>query len=164
MQHLAVRLSVALVTFFIGISTSYITNLRPAAHFSTVSDSEAAQEVLAVEREYIRAHTERDVAALKSILADDFTIGPAMLMGRARTKASRLALLASPNFTFVSIDTRDVKVQVDGDEAVVTGQAVARSRYRDRDFTSPEYDFVRSYQRRQGRWQVVSVQIILAGR
>ena len=160
MQHLAIRLSVAIVTFLVGITTADIAHLLPAPHSGT--DSEAVREVLSVEREYIRAHHERDIGELDRILADEFVIGPTM--GRVRTKASRLALLANPDFTFVSIDTDDVEVQVDGDEAVVTGQANVTCRYRGRESTSPDYGFIRTYQKREGRWQVVSVQIIPAER
>jgi ketosteroid isomerase-like protein len=160
MQLLAIRLSVAIATFLVGMSAAYVPNIFFASH--NASADEAAREVLSVEREYLRAHTERDVAALERILADDFVIGP--VAGRARTKAARLALLTNPKFTFVSIDTNDVKVMVDGDEASVSGRAVVRGRYRGRESSTPEYGFIRSYQKLHGQWQIRRVEIITGER
>ena len=161
MQRIIIRLSVALVTFLAGITTTHLPGVsRPGTPRATISNAQAEQEVLAVEREYIRAHTERDVAALDRILADEFVIGP--MMGRVRTKEARLALVANPDFTFDAIETDDVRVRASGDEATVSGRARVSGRYGDREFTSPVYGFIRSYERREGRWQIRYVQIIPA--
>lgn len=146
--HIATRLPVALVTFIIGITTANLTaQLWPRA------DSRAADEraVLAVEHEYIRAHTERDVAALDRVLADDFT----SFGGRVR-KEQRLAFLANPYFVVTSIATDDVSVRVRGDEAWVSGRAQMSGSFRGSGFTTPQYEFTRRYERRAGRWQIVS--------
>ena len=147
--HIATRLPVALITFAIGITTANLTaRLRPGAAAASAADEQA---VLAVEREYLRAHTERDVAALDRVLADDFT----SFGGRVR-KEQRLALLASPYFTVTSLETYDTSVRVRGDEAWVGGRARMSGSFRGRDFTTPQYEFTRRYERRDGRWQIVS--------
>ena len=152
MPHYAVRLSAAVVTFLFGIATAYVPNILTTSHSGTAPDAEAVREVLSVEREYIRAHLERDVAALDDILTDDFVIGPAM--GRVFGQETRLALVANPSVRFLSINTEDVRVSVNGDEAEVTGRARVHGLRRGREFTTPAYSFTRSYQRRDGRWQI----------
>ena len=142
------RLPVALLTFVVGISTANLTaRIWPSAP-SSASDERA---VLEVEREYIRAHTEGDVATLDRVLADDFT----SFGGRVR-KEHRLALLSDPYFVVTSLVTDDVRVSVRGEEAWVSGKARMSATYRDRDFTPPPYRFTRRYVRRDGRWQIAS--------
>ena len=153
MRYFTIRLFVSLATFLIGIAAA---NLWPAHHPGAVSRSQAEQEVLSVEREYLDAHVRRDRATLDRILADGFTFRHCG--SYITNKAQRLALMDNPDLSFLSIDTADVDVRIDGDEAFVTGRAVVRGRYKDREFTSPAYRYLRVYERQQGRWQIVSVQ------
>ena len=154
MQRLTINLLVALATFIIGISTtSILINHR----HDLASDSREGQEVLSAEREYIRAHTQRDVAALDRILADDFTL--TYSRRRISDKGKRLALLENPEMSFIAINTDGINVSVDGERAMVSGQARVRGRYKGRYFISPRYAFERVYEKRQGRWQVVALQI-----
>ncbi|HKR00277.1 MAG TPA: nuclear transport factor 2 family protein [Pyrinomonadaceae bacterium] len=151
MKHYAFRLVVALLTFAIGLTAATLLGTSRVAYSS---DSSAAQEVLRVENQYIQAHLNRDVATLDNVLADDFTI-------RSRrgleTKFDRLELLQNPDFAFAVIDTSNVQVEVDGDTAIVSGTAYVVNRYGDEELTSPTYTFTRRYEKRQGRWQIVSV-------
>ena len=147
--HIATRLPVALVTFFVGIAAANLgARIWPGTNAAHSADERA---VLEVEREYIRAHTERDVAALERVLADDFT----SFGGRVK-KEQRLALLANPLFVITSLETDDVSVSVAGDEAWVGGKARMSGSFRGRDYTTPRYRFTRRYVRRDGRWQIVS--------
>lgn len=152
MKHLAIRLIVSLFTFAIGIaSVSLLHVSRPHA---VSNNSKDGQAILQMERQYIQANLNADTATLNNILADDFTI-------RSRrgftTKAERLALLESPDFAFEAINTDNVVVEVNGDSATVTGEASIESRHYDVEFTSPTYRFIRNYEKRDGRWQIVSV-------
>src|SRR2546423_10040197 len=147
--HIATRLPVALVTFFVGIATASTgARLWPGTNAAHSADERA---VLEVESEYIRAHTERDVAALERVLADDFT----SFGGRVK-KEQRLALLANPFFAVTSLETDDVGVSVAGDEAFVSGKARMSGSFRGRDYATPRYRFTRRYVRRDGRWQIAS--------
>jgi ketosteroid isomerase-like protein len=147
--HIATRLPVALITFAIGITTANLAaRLWPGAAAASTADEQA---VLAVEREYLRAHTERDVAALDRVLADDFTS-----FGGPVGKEQWLARLANPYFTITSIATDGVSVSVRGDEAWVVGRARLSGSFSGRDFMTPRYEFKRRYERRDGRWQIVS--------
>jgi Domain of unknown function (DUF4440) len=153
MKLYAIRLVVALLTFAIGLVSA---TLSPGSRSNAVSNGKAEREVLQVEREYIQAHLNRDTAALDNILADEFTFG-----GRrwAESKDQRLALLESPDIDFEAINTNNVKVEVNGDSATVTGEAYTRSFQHDREITSPTYRFIRYYEQRDGRWQIVRVKI-----
>ena len=152
MARLALHIFVALATFLIGLTAA---GLRPYHRTGRRPHSAAEQEVLSVEREYLDAHVARDAETLDRILSDDFTFSQS---GRLlTTKAERLALMENPDFSFLSIDTNDVDVSVNGDKALVTGEAVARGLYKEQEWVSPPYRFTRVYEKRQGRWQIVSV-------
>jgi len=158
MQRIIIHLLVSLATFLIGtvMTAPWSAERHKAPSSSSYTRSAEQQEILSIERRYLDAHVERDRAALDSILADDFAI--MYRYGRVGDKAERLALVENPDFTFVSVDTDDVDVTVDGQNAVVSGRAVVRGRYGDREFLSRPYRFTRRYEKRQGRWQIVSVQ------
>lgn len=156
MQRNIIYLFVSIATFLTGTIITAPWRAADRAVAPPASYTVAEQEMLSVERRYLDAHVERDVAALDSILADDFII--ANSRGPVSDKASRLALVEDSDFTFVSIDTFDVDAHVNGDEGVVTGRATVTGRYQDREFQSPPYRFIRRYEKRQGRWQIVSVQ------
>ncbi len=145
MRYFATRVPAALVTFILGVAASgLVSNVWPAG-------TAEERAVLAVEREYVRAHVERDVETLDRVLADDFT----MFGGRV-TKDARLALLANPFFVITSLDTSDVNVVVDGNTALVTGTAKMAWRIRKRERTTPRYGYTRRLEKRGGRWQIVS--------
>lgn len=150
-----IYLLVSLATFFIGvtIATPWAVDRHAVSRSDNSSDE---RELLSIERRYLDAHVERDVAALDSVLADDFVV--LHRFGRVGDKAERLALVENADFTFLAVDTHDVDVTVSGDEGMVTGRAVVHGRYADHEFMSPPYRFARRYEKREGRWQIVSVQ------
>lgn len=142
MQRYIARLSVALVAFLVGTASSSLWNgFGPARG--------AEREVREVEREYVRAHLERDVAALERLLADDFS----SFRGRVR-KEHRLAMVANPYFKIASLSTKDVEVSVSGDEARVTGTATLKGSLAGHDFETPNYNYTRRLAKRHGRWQI----------
>ena len=151
MQRIFINLVVSLATFIIGITAA-----TPWTAFRTSSDSQDKQEILKLERQYLDAHLTRDTEQLDRILSDDFSFSH--YWGGVASKARRLALLENPDFTFESIDTRDVEVTVKGDTAYLKGQAVVRGNYRGREFVTTPYSYKRTFERRDGQWQIVSVQ------
>lgn len=156
MQHYATRLTAATLTFIIGITTAALFNTN---NLDAAARTRAEREVLTVEREYIRAHVERDIAALNEILADEFRTN----FGRRINKDRRLALIANPYFTIRAIANDDVqvKIEADGDTATVSGRARMTMGYADNEFTTPEYKFSRLYKKLDGRWQVAFLSIDL---
>jgi ketosteroid isomerase-like protein len=149
MRYFATRIPAALITFVLGVASSGL-----AGYVGLGSSDERA--VLAVEREYVRAHVERDVEALDRVLADDFS----MFGGRV-TKEHRLALISSRLFTVNSLKTSDVQVVVDGGHAVLTGRARLSGSFRGREFNTPRYGYTRHLVKRDGRWQIVSCEFTL---
>ncbi|HEX8721309.1 MAG TPA: nuclear transport factor 2 family protein [Pyrinomonadaceae bacterium] len=148
MRYFATRVPAALIAFVFGVASANL-----AAYVTSTPEERA---VLEVEREYVRAHLERDAAALGRVLADDFS----MFGGRVN-KEHRLALLNNPFFAFTALDTSDVQVVVDGKDAMITGTARLTTRVRGRELTTPRYGYTRHLVKRGGRWQIVSCEFTL---
>jgi hypothetical protein len=147
MKYTAIRLAVAVVTFVIGLAVAAVVHpFRGSA-----ADE---QEVLRVEREYIRANLDADTDTLREILADEFTIRTRS--GGGTYKAERLELLENPQFAFDTIRTDNVRAEVSGDTAVVTGDVYIKSHKGSR-ASCGNYTYEREYEKRDGRWQIVSV-------
>ena len=145
LRYYATRIPAALIAFVLGVAAANL-----GAYVWGASSDE--RDVLAVEREYVRAHVERDVAALDRVLADDFS-----MFGGRITKEHRLALISNPLFRITSLKTEGVEVVVNGREAVVTGAAKLTGNFRGREFNTPRYGYTRHLEKRGGRWQIVSV-------
>ncbi|HKS29196.1 MAG TPA: nuclear transport factor 2 family protein [Pyrinomonadaceae bacterium] len=150
MQRIIFNVVVSLATFIIGVTAA-----TPWTAFRTASDSQDKTEILRVERQYLDAHVERNTAQLDRVLSDDFTFSH--YWGGVTDKARRLSLLENPDFAFESIDTSNVEVTVTGDTARLTGEAIVRGNYRGKPFVTTPYNYTRSFERRDGRWQIVSV-------
>ena len=149
MRYYATRIPAALITFLVGVASANLLGYVWAG-----SSDESA--VLAVEREYVRAHLERDVKALDRVLADDFS-----MFGGRITKQHRLALISNPLFAVTSLKTEGVQVVVNGSEAFVTGTARLSGSFRGREFNTPRYGYTRHLVKRGGRWQIVSCEFTL---
>jgi ketosteroid isomerase-like protein len=151
MQKIIINLVVSLATFIIGVTAA-----TPWTAFRTAFDSQDKTEILKVEQQYLSAHINRDTATLDRVLADDFFISG--YRGNVENKAERLALVEDSDRIFRSIDTSSVEVKVvSADRAYVTGKAQVRGSDHGRDFVSLPYNFIRTYERRNGQWQIVSV-------
>lgn len=150
MQRIIFNVVVSLATFIIGVTAA-----TPWTAFRTAFDSQDKTDILKVERQYLDAHIQRDTAQLDRVLSDDFTFSH--YWGGVTDKARRLSLLENPDFAFESIETSGVEVTVSGETARLTGQAVVRGNYRGRPFVTTSYNYTRAYERRDGKWQIVSV-------
>lgn len=151
MKHLAIRLVVSLLTFAIGIVSA--TLLGPFRS-DAVSKSTDEQAILQVERQYIQANLNADTDTLEKILADDFAIRNRWSM---EDKEERLARLENQQLAFEVIDTDNVELKINGERAVLTGKAFVESRKDGLVSSNSRYTFRRVYEKRQGRWQIVSV-------
>ncbi len=153
MKQAAIRLSVAVVTFVTGLALAAVVNPFRGHAVSNAADE---QEILRVEREYIQANLDADTDALREILADEFSIRTRW--GRVTNKSERLDLLEDPDFAFDAIRTDNVRVEVTGDTAAVTGDAYIRSHKGVRSSGS-SYRYSREYEKKDGRWQIVTVYV-----
>lgn len=153
MLRYGIRLSVSIATFFLGLALSLVPSIfSPEAP----GRGDFEREVLKVNREYLQAHINRDVATLDRILADEFVIGGRF--GGVTTKARRLALLNNSSYSFLDIDGRDARVTATENYGEVSGHAVLTGQYTGRESTTHSYHYTRRFERREGRWQVVSVE------
>lgn len=151
MHRIFINLAVSLVTFIVGVTAA-----TPWTALRATSDNEGKAEILKIERQYLSAHVNRDTATLDRILGEDFFISG--YRGNVENKVERLALVADSDRVFRSIDTRNVDVKfVSDDKVYVTGEAIIRGSDHGRDFVSAPYNFIRTYERRNGQWQIISV-------
>jgi hypothetical protein len=157
MLRYGVRLSVSIVTFLLGVALSFAPSLFSSG---APGGSALGSEVLEANQAYLRAHIDRDVAALDRLLADEFVIGGRY--GGVTTKAQRLALLSDPDFSFVGINGWDTRVTADENYGEVSGYAVLTGGYSGHETTSSPYRYTRRFERRDGRWQVVGVEVYRA--
>ncbi len=118
------------------------------------------RELLRIENDWPRVMKEKDVEAVKRVLADDVVmIYPDGTVGG---KAQDVADMQSGALTAESIELKDLKVNVlDANAAVVTGGTVVKGgKYRMPDGKSidisGEYRFADTFARRDGQWKIVA--------
>jgi ketosteroid isomerase-like protein len=112
-----------------------------------LAQTDSKDEVLKVEAAYNQARIQSDVAALDRILADDY-IGISQWGDATRNKQDVLQLFRG-SFKVLSLDPAGVEVRVTGDTAIVYGQMNESNAWK--------YRFVRTYVKRQGRWQLIAM-------
>lgn len=157
MRH-AIRLSVSVATFIFGLALSAIPSLLPAGA-SPAGTFE--QEVLNANREYLEAYGRRDVDALDGLLAEEFAVKGRF--GMYDTKSRRLATVADPDLESITVDSNNSSVEATATAGEVRGRAVVRGVYAGSEFSSHPYRFTRKFEKRDGRWQLVTVEIYRVG-
>jgi hypothetical protein len=118
-----------------------------AAHIVT-TQTDSKDEVLKVEAAFSDAKIHNDVTALDGILAPDY-VGINQ-WGTKRDKRAALQLFG--RFPTTSLVPDHVSVQVSGDTATVDGIMAESSGGMQMKFL-----FLRTYVKRQGRWQLLSM-------
>jgi ketosteroid isomerase-like protein len=110
-------------------------------------------ELLRLERVWNEAHVRGDADTLERLWADDLTvIVPGMSpMGKSEV----LAFARSGRMAFSRYETSDVRVQIYGNAATVTGKLL-RSRTLDNTLREDHWQFLKVYARLNGRWLVVA--------
>lgn len=104
------------------------------------------QELLRLQEVWCRAEVEKDTAALRRILADDFAIVTSE--GDVITRAQ---MMHSDEHTLTSLTARDLKVQLYGDTALLRGIAA----WTEPGGKSSEIVFTDTWLKRDGRWQCI---------
>ena len=121
--------------------------------------SDAAAEVLALERQIEAAVLRADVAFLDGVCAPDFTYthGDGWITGGpvlgVDTRADWLASLAG-RYSQREVDSQQIELH--GDVAITMGRVRARSGEADIPPRSFSFWYVRVYAQRDGRWQYLS--------
>ena len=126
-------------------------SLLVALFTSLPAAADDSRQLLDLEQRWLTAAMQRDIPALKEILADDFV--DVTYEGGLRDKADHLESSLAPSKSKQSLE--ELKVRFYGDTGIVTGLNVivtadGSTTYRIR--------FTDVFVRRGGRWQAVSAQ------
>ena len=115
----------------------------------------AVEEVLRTGREQRDAVLQRDIAKTERLVADEFILVSGRDIGDKTTLLGYLkSTPVDPTLTLTAEDTR---VKIDGDTAIVFGRRVERRRREDNNREGTAYArYVRTYIKRQGRWQLLA--------
>jgi ketosteroid isomerase-like protein len=108
------------------------------------------QRLLTLEQRWLAAGVQRDIPALKEILADDFV--DVTYKGTLRDKADHLQTSLAPDKSKQTL--QELKVRLYGDTGIVNGVDVDVTP----DGTTYRIRFTDVFVRRAGRWQAVSAQ------
>jgi len=118
-------------------------------------EGKVAAELMQLELDIGQANIRRDKAFFERVEADEFIFTDSS--GGITTKAQDVASLDnSPGeFSLVSYVADEMKVNVYGDTAVVTGRVTTVSKGKDREITNRSR-FTDVFVKRNGRWQIVA--------
>jgi hypothetical protein len=137
----------------LALSLMFVTNTFFAQ--TKVSKDSAEQILIQMELDWSQADVKKDAAALKRILADDWT--GIDFKGTVMTKADVLRDLHSDATATESTELREIKVRIFGNTGLVSGTEVEKSQYQGKD-SSGAYIWTDVFVLRNGRWQAVSSQ------
>ncbi len=118
---------------------------------SSAAMADDATQLLSLEQHWLDAAMQRDDAALRAILADDFV--DVTYQGQLRDKADHLKSSLAPAKTRQTLE--ELKVRLYGDTGIVTGLNTITAL--DGSFTA-RIRFTDVFVKRAGRWQAVSAQ------
>jgi hypothetical protein len=121
--------------------------------------TEDAKAVLELDKQAELALPKMDVAFLDKVFSSDmkFTHGDAWtnhnVLGNVNTKAQWLNSIKNSNGQYVWKQANSQRIEMHGDVAVLSGRSSGRLKTADKDY---EIWYVRVYQKRDGRWQLLS--------
>ena len=119
---------------------------------ATILDADDT-EVLAIERDIMAAIRSKDVATLSPLLADDFVYRTHF--GAEADKAAFLESIAAFPVEILSLHGEELKVNVYGDTAVLTGVQIAEARPPEGETEESAVAFTDVFLRRDGQWLMV---------
>ena len=134
--------------------SSSATN-SPASQSSPISPLSNAEQVLLANDAVGEALLQGDTDDLSRLLADEYRY--VSDLGVTFNKPEILTLIRTGNLSYTVLTTADPKVEVAAgfEKAEVNGTAKAKGQLRRQPFTD-SYFYRNSYQKRDGRWQLVS--------
>ena len=115
-----------------------------------------SKALIDMENKWVAALEKSDAAALDAILADSYV--DADEQGHRSDKQAVLAILKSGDLKLESLKLSDMKVNVYGDAAVVTGTIKATLKVDGREQTSTDL-FTEVFVKKGGKWQCVTVHV-----
>ncbi|MEO8287359.1 MAG: nuclear transport factor 2 family protein [Chloroflexota bacterium] len=116
-------------------------------------DTTEADELRATERKRLRALVEADMETALRLHADDFhLVTPS---GMSLSREQYLGNVASGAFNYLVWDPAPIEVRLYGDAAVIRYQSQLQIISRGQESPLGHYWHTDSYEKRDGRWQVV---------
>jgi ketosteroid isomerase-like protein len=120
---------------------------------STNTSAEATQAILQIERDIMVAIKNKDGATLEPMLGDDFIYRTHF--GAEADKAEFLKSIATFPVEILAIRGEELKVNVYGETAVLTGVQLADARAPQGEVEQSAVAFTDVFVRRDGRWLMV---------
>ena len=120
---------------------------------STNSPPEAAETILQLERDIMAAIKNKDASALAPLVADDFIYRTHF--GAESDKAAFLNSIASIPVEILAMRGEELKVNIYGETAILTGVQVAEAKPPDGESEEGAVAFTDVFVRRDGRWLMV---------
>src|SRR5436190_13090585 len=119
----------------------------------TNSTDSAAEAILQIERDIMAAIKGKDATALEPMLADEFVYRTHF--GAEADKAEFLKSIASFPRKILSLRGEELRVDIFGDTAVLTGVQLAEARAPEGETEESAVAFTDVFVRRDGRWLMV---------
>lgn len=129
------------------------TSSPPSQSSPQIATLTASEEVLRANEAVGAALLQGDTDALSLLLADEYRY--VSDLGLTLNKLEILTLMRTGNLSYDVLTTTDPKVEVRSEKADLTAQARAKGQLRRQPFTD-SYFYRNSYEKRDGRWQLVS--------
>ena len=120
---------------------------------STNNSAETADVILQIERDIMAAMKSKDAAALEPMLADEFVYRTHF--GAEADKAAFLESITSFPVEILSLSSEELRVNVYGETAVLTGVQLAVARPPEGETEESAVAFTDVFVRRDGRWLMV---------
>ena len=116
-------------------------------------DSKDRIELTRLEKVWNDAYLHGDADTLNQLLGDDLVV--TMTAMRVLDKADSIAIIRSGRVKFQRYETSELRIQVYGDAAVVSG-LLERTRDAGGQITEDKYRFTKVYIRKANKWTVVA--------
>lgn len=144
---------VVMAVWALGASQAPEKRTGPQRKTPASSAAMAESQVRQVEHDWVQAYLNHDLAALESILADDWTYSPAD--GSFKTRAQVVEEFRVDTMKYETIAPNNVQVRVYGNVAVVTGDEVIKGSDGAMQLNS-HIRFTDVLVKRDDRWQAVA--------
>ncbi|MEO8671232.1 MAG: nuclear transport factor 2 family protein [Tahibacter sp.] len=132
------------------LATLGVATLSATGGYASSADSKDVEDLIATDKRMQRAFVDRDIQALEEIFTDDYVL--VVASGDERSKAQILDSVKSPETHWEINETRDWKVRVHGDMAIVVAMLHQKGIDHGQSFDS-NVKFSDTYIREKGRWR-----------
>jgi len=132
---------------------SILLPLSMAAIFLSAQADSAEAELRAVEDAWNKAELNHDAAALSRLMSDDLVLTETD--GSVINKKEEVAFTADPTSHFEVLESHDLKIQVHGNAAVVSGAYHEKGSYQGKPFEH-RGRYTDTWIRHNGTWQCIA--------